>query len=276
MRVFVLKKKVLVRVLVFVLLLTGAAVYTKVAIGGDTQTFSSSGEGTAICSVDTDKKEICLTFDTAFGEDQTEAILQVLKDKGVRATFAVMGAWGQENDELLRAIREEGHDIISHSMTHERYNEMEADAIAKDAQAARSFLKLEAGTDTPFIRPPYGACSEEVYAALRKEGMIPVRWSIDSKDWNGEGAEAITKQVVSNCKPGAIVLFQNNVKDTPEALAAIIDQLKELGYSFTPLSEMAMQENYIVDINGIQRARETEDSLRSPDAKDAQTTKEGE
>ncbi len=273
MRIIILKKAVLIRIAIFILLVTGAIVYTRIALSGEEQTFSSGGESTTICSVETDKKQVALTFDTTFGNDQTEALLAVLKEKNVKATFAVMGAWAQENTELVAKIKDAGHEIISHSMSHKRYNEMTTEEVLEDANAAKTLLRLDAVVDTYLIRPPYGACNEETFHALKSQGYIPIRWSIDSMDWKNEGAETVEKNVVSNIKPGAIVVFQNNCKNTTQALPAIIDDLKKLGYSFCGLSDMVLQEKYTVDANGVQRAVPEDEAVASPSPAASKQTK---
>ena len=144
------------------------------------------------------------------------------------------------------------HLIISHSMGHGRYDEMSAADVVADATAAKTYLETQLCVDTAYIRPPYGACGEQTSAALRQAGFVPVRWSVDSMDWKGEDAGAVTSRVISAASPGGIVVFQNNQENTVAALPDIIDKLKDLGYGFSSVSQMVLRENYALSDAGQQ------------------------
>lgn len=252
MRIFVLKKSTIIRVAVLAVVLVAAIVYSKAMLDSDVTVFQTGQLGSAINRVDTGEKEVALTFDTTFGEDQTEAILNILKQEGAQGTFAVMGVWANENPELFQEIAASGNELISHSMSHGRYADMTQEEVLADADAARTLLYTEAKIETSLIRPPYGATNDAVLAALEEGGYLPIRWSIDSMDWKGEGAQAVADNVLNNVQPGDIILFQNNSADTVQALPTIIQALKKMGYSCVNLSDLLLQENYVVDSDGVQ------------------------
>jgi len=191
-----------------------------------------------ITSAKTEKRAVALTFDTVFGEDRTDELLDILKKENVKATFAVMGAWAQEHPEKVRRMIDEGHEIISHSMMHPRYTDIGESEVREDARAARELLKTEFGVDTAFIRMPYGAYDDKTLAVLRNEGLKPVTWSIDSKDWKEEDAAKIAENVLSQVKQGSIIMFQNDRQVTAEGLADIIAAIKDSGFSCVILSEL--------------------------------------
>lgn len=254
MHIFVVKKATIIRAAVFLLLIVGAIVYTQAAIG-EAAPVSVQTESLPICRVATDDEMIvALTFDTAFGEqDFTPQILDALKNEGVRATFFVMGLWANENGAALDHIVREGHEIASHSMNHERYPDMTQSEIIGDANAAAELLLTKTGYDTRVIRMPYGAFDTATIMALESEGYIPVKWSLDSKDWKGYEPDKLVDGVMSAVKSGDIILFQNNMPSTSEALAEIILALRERGYKIVTLSDLLLDSDYVVDAKGTQR-----------------------
>lgn len=253
MRIFVVKKSTIIRAAVFVLLVIGAIIYTQVAFGGS-EPVSSTAEAMPVCRVATSDKMVALTFDTAFGDtDYTEEILGVLDNEGVKATFFVMGLWANENQDMTKNIALAGHEIANHSMNHLRYPDMAASEILADASDASDLIFQLTGYDTKIIRTPYGAFDNESISALESEGYMPVKWSLDSKDWSVNDAKKIEDKVLSQVKSGDIIMFQNNAAATPEALSAIILGLREDGYKIVPLSEMLLGEGSIIDAQGTQR-----------------------
>lgn len=253
MHIFVVKKATIIRAAVFLLLVVGAIVYTQVAIG-DAAPVSTQSEHMPICRVATDEKVVALTFDTAFGdEDYTEEILSALEAEGVRATFFVMGLWANQNSSQFDAIAGSGHEIASHSMNHERYTGMTQEQIISDANSAAKMILAKTGYDTRIIRMPYGAFDTASIMALKAEGYIPVKWSLDSKDWKGYSADKLAESIFSDVQSGEIIMFQNNMEETPKALAAIILGLRERGFKLVTVSDILIDSDYIVDAKGTQR-----------------------
>ncbi len=253
MRILVVKKGTIIRAAVFVLLVVGAIVYTQMALSGATPV-ANQAESMPICNVATDEKAVALSFDTAFGdEDYTEQILDVLKDEGTRATFFVMGLWANEYPEKLDSILRGGHEIASHSMNHTRYPDLSAEEVIYDASGAADLIFEKTGYDTRLVRLPFGAFDSECIMALESEGYVPLKWSLDSKDWKGYAADKIVDGVLGEVQPGDIIMFQNNMPATPEALSGIILGLREQGYKIVTVSDLLLDGDCIVDSKGTQR-----------------------
>jgi len=254
MRIFVVKKNTLIRAAVFALLIIGAIVYTQLALSDARPVSSPTPELMPICRVDTREKAVALTIDTAFGDaDYTEEILDVLDSESAKATFFVMGLWANQNAKALDAIAKSGNEIASHSMNHTRYPDLTAEEIIADANAAKKLIFDKTGFDTSVIRMPYGAFDDKTIATLKEDGYIPVKWSLDSKDWKGYDAAKIADNVLRTVKSGDIIMFQNNVAATPEALSAVILGLREQGFNIVPLSDLLLDGDAIVDATGTQR-----------------------
>ena len=236
MRVLIFKKATLIRIAAFAIILAGAVVYTRVVVNNEQEVFA---QDSVVTSLATESKEVAITIDTTFGEDVTYELLDVLDAHGAKATFAVMGLWAKENPELVKEIVASGHEVISHSMTHEKYDELGPELAVKDAQAAREMLLADFGVETNYIRLPYGNGNDETVAALEDAGFTVVKWSVDSRDWSGKDAQTIAKNVTEKLEPGAIVLFQNNVDASVEALDLVLEALADRAYTTVGIATLA-------------------------------------
>ena len=241
------------------LLVVAAIVYTQVALS-DAKPVSNQSESMPVCSVETDEKMVAITVDTAFGDaDYTADILGVLKTESARATFFVMGLWAEEHEDALDAILTGGHEIASHSMNHTRYPDLSSPEILEDADAAADLIFNKTGYDTRLIRMPYGAFDSDSILTLESDGYVPIKWSLDSKDWKGYDAEKIADGVLGEVQSGDIIMFQNNMAETPAALEAVILGLREGGYKIVTVSELLLDGDYYIDGNGMQRPYDTEE-----------------
>ncbi len=253
MRIFVVKKSTLIRAAVFLLLVIGAIVYTQVAFGS-AQPASTETTVMPVCRVGTEDKVVALTFDTAFGDaDYTGQILTALKDENAPATFFVMGLWAQEYPEEVDAMVQNGCEIASHSMSHTKYTELPETEMLADASDASELIFDMTGFDSDLIRLPYGAFNTQTIMALQGQGYIPMKWSLDSRDWKGYDASQIADTVLSEVESGDIIMFQNNMAATPEALPAVIAGLKEQGFTLVTVSDLLLSGEYYVDEDGTQR-----------------------
>lgn len=196
------------------------------------------------------EKRVFLTFDD--GPDYsdrygscTEGVLDVLESKGVEASFFVIGEMLKKFDDTTRRILEDGHDLFNHSYDHKRSTDLSRENLL-DYQVLKTQELIDgfAGEDyLKVFRPPYGAISDEQIKLLGERGFKVVKWSIDTRDWDGSvnSPKEIKERVFENIHPGAILLFHSgggDRRDTVEALPDIIDKLKADGYEFFKLSDV--------------------------------------
>jgi len=253
MRIFVVKKNTLIRAVVFLLIVVGAIVYTQVAFHR-VEPATTEASVMPVCRVATGDKVVALTFDTAFGDaDYTAQILKVLQEENVPATFFVMGLWAQQNPEAVKAMAQGGFEIASHSMNHVKYTELSQTEMLQDAADAADLIFDLTGYDTELLRLPYGAFDTQTIMTLQGQGYVPMKWSLDSKDWKGDNANQIAKTVLNNVENGDIIMFQNNEAATPEALAAIIQGLRDQGFTIVTVSDLLIGGEFYVDEDGTQR-----------------------
>lgn len=187
----------------------------------------------------TQEKVIALTFDDGPDPIDTPAILDILKEKKVRATFFVLGKAVESNPALLKRLVQEGHEIGNHSFNHD-YNQR--NLVAEIRQTDQIIFETT-GNHTYFYRPPGGFVSKTQLETIKKNGHVVALWSADSKDWRNPGVYRIVDNVIKSVFPGAIILMHDGGyqrSQTVKALGPIIDNLRNQGYRLATLSELKM------------------------------------
>ena len=205
-----------------------------------------------IYCVQRDQKMLSLSFDAAWGNEDTETLIEILAKYNVKATFFVVGAWADKYPESVKALSDAGHEVMNHSDDHAHFNALSAEAIAKNIAACNEKIQAVTGKCPTLFRPPYGEYDDHVIAAVRSLGMEPIQWDVDSLDWKKLPAAEITQRVISKVSPGSIVLFHNAAIHTPEALPRILEGLIQGGYTCVPISQLILPGAYTMDHTGRQ------------------------
>ena len=208
---------------------------------------SASARQLPIYCVERDQKLASVSFDAAWGNEDTQQLIDVLGRYGVKATFFVVGEWVDKYPESVKALHDAGHEVMNHSNTHAHYPQLPAEEIAADANACSDKVEAVAGIRPTLIRLPYGDYDDNAIRAVRAQGLEPIQWDVDSLDWKEISAEEITKRVTERVQPGSIVLFHNAALHTPEALPAILETPLQEGYTFVPISQLRLDGEYNVD-----------------------------
>lgn len=184
-------------------------------------------------------KRIAFTFDSGWIYEYTPALLDILHDAGIRATFFSRGKWAEANPDLIRRMVAEGHLIGNHSYTHPDMTKLSLIEMTKEIQLADAVLRELIGYKPWLYRPPYGACSPTVRKLLAEQGYThSVMWTIDTTDWMGPGVQVIIDKVLKNAKDADIVLMHVGAPQTIQALPTIIAGLREKGYEFVLVDEL--------------------------------------
>ncbi len=205
-----------------------------------------------IYCVQRDSKVVSLTFDAAWGNEDTQQLIDILGKYNVKATFFVVGAWVDKYPESVKALSDAGHEVMNHSNNHEHFNSLSAGQIKTNINACNDKIKAVTGVRPTLFRAPYGEYNNNVIGTLTSMGMHTIQWDVDSLDWKDLYASEITKRVLDRVKPGSIVLFHNAALHTPEALPAIIEKLLADGYSIVPVSGIILDDNYTINHEGRQ------------------------
>lgn len=226
-----------------------------VAVIGSVSIFAGAERKLPIYCVETDKKQIAISFDAAWGNDDTETLINILKEYEVPATFFVVGAWVDKYPESVKQLADAGHQIQNHSNTHAHMPQLSKKQMIDELESCNKKIEAICGVKPILFRPPYGDYDNVMVETVESVAMYPIQWSVDSLDWKENAtAESICNRVVSKVKPGSIVLFHNDAEHTPEALPAILKTLKDDGYEFLFISDLILKDNYEIDHSGKQIA----------------------
>ena len=205
-----------------------------------------------IYCVQRDQKVVSLSFDAAWGNEDTQQLIDILARYNIKVTFFVVGEWVDKYPESVKALSDAGHEIMNHSNDHAHFNSLSAQEITTDINTCNDKIQAITGVRPTLFRPPYGEYDDHVITAVRGMGMEPIQWDVDSLDWKELSAGEITRRVTSKVQPGSIVLFHNAALHTPEALPSIIEALIQDGYSFVPISQIILPGEYTIDHTGRQ------------------------
>ena len=247
-RVFCLNRRFLAAI---ACLLAAAAIFTLVnhpaVVGANAAT-----RQLPIYCVQKDYKVLSISFDAAWGNEDTQQLIDILGKYNIKATFFVVGAWVDKYPESVKALHDAGHEVMSHSNSHAHFNSLSTDEIIADLNTCNDKIEAVTGVRPTLFRCPYGEYDDHVINAVRSLGLEPIQWDVDSLDWKELPAEEIAARVTGRARPGSIVLFHNAAIHTPEALPGIIEALLREGYQFVPISQLIITGSYTIDHTGKQ------------------------
>ena len=213
---------------------------------------SASQRVLPIYSVERDSKAIALSFDAAWGNEDTQLLIDILNQYNVKATFFLVGDWVDRYPESVKQLYDAGMEIGNHSDNHAHFTKLSSEGITADVSACNEKIKAITGAAPTLFRCPYGEYDDHVVSAINNMGMQVIQWDVDSLDWKELSAEEIYERVPSRAAPGSICLFHNAALHTPEALPSIIEYLLSEGFSIVPISQLIYTENYTIDHTGRQ------------------------
>ncbi len=217
---------------------------------------SADGDKAAQTANSSNNKCISLSFDAAWGADDTIQILDILDKYNVKTTFFMTGGWVEDFPDMVKEVHKRGHDLGNHSQNHKHMSKLSVTEQQKEINDVTASVKELTGYEMFLFRPPYGDYNSTLIETVYGCNYYPVQWSVDSLDWKDYGVDNIIKTVTKhkNMKDGAIILMHNGAKFTAAALENIITALQADGYTFVPLSQLIIKENFHMDTNGMQIA----------------------
>ncbi len=133
-----------------------------------------------IYCVDTDEKKVAISFDAAWGADDTEELLTILKNNDVKATFFLCGYWVDKYPEEVKRIYEEGHEIGNHSNTHPHGSQISLEKNKNEIMEVHKKVKDLLGYDMNLYRPPFGEYNDTVLQAAKEVGYHTIQWDIET------------------------------------------------------------------------------------------------
>lgn len=213
---------------------------------------SASARQLPVYSVQRDDKVVALSFDAAWGNEDTQLLIDILGKYKVSSTFFVVGDWVDKYPESVKALSDAGHEVMNHSSHHAHFSKLSEAEIVSDITACNEKIAAVTGVTPTLFRCPYGEYDDHVISSIKSMGMTAVQWDVDSLDWKGISADEIERRVLDKVRPGSIVLFHNAAENTPEALPTIIESLLADGYTIVPISKILLSGETIIDNTGRQ------------------------
>ena len=225
-------------------------------VAGESVTVSNSVDGRElpIYCVETQEKKIALSFDAAWGNEDTAKILEILKKHDVHVTFFMTGGWVESYPDDVKAILAAGHDLGNHSENHKNMSQLSDEEKKEELMQVHTKVQELTGYDMFLFRPPYGDYDNAVVNVAKDCGYYTIQWDVDSLDWKDYGVDSIIKTVTQHkhLGNGSIILCHNGAKYTAQAFDTLIATLKNEGYTFVPLSELIYKDGYHMNHEGRQ------------------------
>lgn len=189
----------------------------------------------SIMNQEKETKRIALTFDDGPDPYYTEQLIKGLEERGVKATFFVMGKKAEEHPDIIRKMQENGYLIGNHTYSHMQLKKGSEEQFKQELQRTSSIIEEITGHGTEFVRPPYGTWEKKFESELN---MFPVLWTIDPLDWCSSDAASVTRNVIGKAEENAIILMHDQYKSSVTAALEIVDILKKEGYEFVTVDQI--------------------------------------
>ena len=186
------------------------------------------------------RKEIALTFDGGASTGSVQAVLDILKNNNIPATFFFTGEWVENNPDIIKNIDSLGFSIHNHSYSHPHITNISAEVLTEEINKTEKIISdLIGKTTKPFFRPPYGEINDQILATVKKDGYCPILWTVDALDWETtQTADGAKERVLSKAKNGAIILMHIGDDLVPKFLLDTVNGLKDKGYALVTLDQI--------------------------------------
>lgn len=182
--------------------------------------------------------KVALTFDDGPHPVYTPELLDGLKERGVCATFFVVGENIPGNEEILRRMDAEGHLIGNHTYNHVKLSDLDSARACAEVEKTNALICEVTGKEPEFIRPPFGEWKKAMECSFE---MIPVLWDVDPLDWTTKNTALVVERVLKDTKPGNIILLHDYYQSSVDAALEIVDALTERGYKFVTVDELILE-----------------------------------
>ena len=182
---------------------------------------------------------VALSFDDGPSGANTEALLDMLGERDVRATFFLCGYRIEAYPDLCGQLARAGHELGVHGYSHGCFDAMDPGELREELSRTAALLRENAEVSPALVRPPCGALNGRVCDAAREAGMAVILWSVDPEDWRCRDPDAVVRRVCGQVHDGSVILLHDMYPSSVEAAGRIIDRLRAEGYEFLPVSELA-------------------------------------
>ena len=181
---------------------------------------------------------VALTFDDGPHPVYTKSLLDGLRERGVKATFFVVGENIPGNEKLIAQMEKDGHLIGNDTYDHADISKLSDEKNCEELQKTSDLVKQITGHGTAYVRPPFGNWKDSMDCQV---SMIAVKWTIDTLDWQSRNAAEIVNKVMGQISDHDMILMHDYYATSVEAALQIVDKLKEEGYEFVTVEELILE-----------------------------------
>lgn len=222
---------------------TVTAIASEVPMSTPTGTSSEKSSYHNYSSVHVDGPYIAISFDDGPNATLTPRLLDILKQRNIKATFFVIGENAAQHPEILARAAAEGHEIGNHTWSHPALTKLSDARVQEEVTKTSEAIEKAIGKKPTLLRPPYGAINPRLSRMIKdQDGLTIVLWSVDPMDWKRPGSAVVSQRLLAGAKPGAITLSHDIHPGTVDAMPATLDALIAKGYKFVTVSELIAME----------------------------------
>ena len=186
---------------------------------------------------DRSKAQVALMINVYENADVVNAMLDMLVERGAKATFFVGGCWADDNAETVRRIVETGMEIGNHGYFHKDHKKLSAEANEREISTNHALVKSLTGVEMDLFAPPSGSFSETTLQIAEKLGYKSIMWSKDTIDWRDEDEDLIFRRATEGLENGDMILMHPK-KHTLAVLGRILDHYKEKNVETVTVSQI--------------------------------------
>ncbi len=191
-----------------------------------------------LCHGSRDENRISLSFDDGPDPEVTPKVLDLLKEKGIRASFFVIGRKVQAHPELVERIHREGHFLGNHSWHHGFFFDLlPTRKLVEELDHTSRAIERITGSYPLAFRPPYGVTNPMLKRAVDRLGMLAVGWDVRSMDTT-LSADRSAQRVMERLRPGSLLLFHDSDEKVVGILSQVLDRIAQKGYRWVSLEEL--------------------------------------
>ena len=183
----------------------------------------------------TEPPRVALTFDDGPSQKYTPLLLEGLKERGIHATFFLMGKNIEGNETIVKQIQEEGHLIGNHTYNHVQLDKISVSKAKEEIEKTSNEIYEITGVYPTYIRPPFGAWRKDLDLSV---AMFPVFWDVDTLDWKSKNVSQVMQIVNRQVHDGAIILMHDGYQTSVEAALQVADTLTKAGYEFVTVDQL--------------------------------------
>lgn len=197
------------------------------------------GVGISHSRVSTNQPYIAMTFDDGPHPRNTPRLLDMLRQRNIKATFYVIGGNVKMYPDITRRIVAEGHEIGNHTWTHRKLTLLSDSEVRSEMSRTRDIIMSATGVQPRTVRPPYGALlTRQREMIMREFGYPTIMWSVDPQDWKRPGVSVVRDRIISGTRNGSIVLAHDLHAPTVDAMPSTLDGLLAKGFQFVTVSQL--------------------------------------